>query len=89
MTDDEKRLAACYDEAGRLCRYPGRKHLRPYVLGKIAEGFETGRTYTEKEVNAIIGDCISFSDVELIRRELIENRLLLRKRDGSAYWRDA
>ena len=62
--------------------------MRAIVLGKIAEGFEIGRTYTEKEVNSLIASFISFSDVELIRREMIENKLLFRIRDGSAYWKE-
>lgn len=43
---------------------------------------------SEKEVNAIISQNIAFSDVELLRRELIEAHLLSRLRDGSRYWKE-
>lgn len=81
-------LKACYDEQGLLLRYPSRKSLRPPVLARLAEAFEPNRDYTEKEVNAIISRSIAFSDVELLRRELIEAHLLSRLRDGSRYWRE-
>lgn len=41
----------------------------------------------EKEVNEIIKQCISFTDVELIRREMYELKYLDRLKDGSAYWK--
>ena len=44
--------------------------------------------YTEKEVNAIIKQNISFSDIELVRREMFQLKLIGRLRDGSAYWRE-
>lgn len=56
------------------------------MLRKIAERFEPGRKYTEKEVNAVIQDAILFSDHELIRREMFMYHILDRLRDGSAYW---
>ena len=76
-----------YDENGKLISYPAKKSLREPVLSVIAEKFECDHLYTEKEVNEIIKANIAFSDVELIRRELIEHRLLGRRGDGSAYWR--
>lgn len=67
-------LENCYDENGLLLRYPGKKILRGPVLTKLAGCFDQARTYTEKEVNQIILNNIAFSDVELIRRELIEGQ---------------
>ena len=89
MDNSEKeRLKGCYDEQGLLLRYPSKKSLRPLVLARLAQHFEPNRNYTEKEVNAIIAQTIAFSDVELLRRELIEARLLNRLRDGSRYWKE-
>lgn len=51
--------------------------------------FEAGRQYTENEVNAIIKQNIAFSDIELIRREMFQLKLIGRLRDGSAYWRES
>ena len=55
------------------------------ILKYIADQFEHDRTYTEKEVNAIIGALNE--DISGLRRYLISMRYLDRKRDGSAYWR--
>lgn len=85
---DEKRLSVFYDSEGRLVQYPRKKPLRIMVLTKIADCFEKGRKYTEKEVNEIIRQNISFSDIELIRREMFDLKLIGRLRDGSEYWRE-
>ena len=44
------------------------------------------RKYTEKEINEIIRSHIAFSDIELIRREMFQYKLIGRLRDGSEYW---
>lgn len=83
-----KKVNNYYDTGGKLTQYPSKKPLRILALIKIAEKFDQGRNYTEKEVNQIILDSITFGDVELIRRELFEYKFLGRRRDGSAYWQD-
>lgn len=81
-----EKLNRHYMEEGRLTQYPQKRPMRILALARIAERFDTGRQYTEKEVNEIIKAAIAFNDVELIRRELFEYRVLGRHRDGSAYW---
>ena len=76
-----------FDETGRLKQYPSRKPVRELVLRRIAQRFASGRDYSEKEVNQIIREQIVFSDIEMIRRELIEHGILSRERDGSRYWK--
>ena len=44
------------------------------------------RKYTDKEIHAIIRQNIAFTDIELIRREMFQYRLIGRLRDGSEYW---
>lgn len=83
-----KKLAFYYDEEGLLIQYPTKRPLRQIVLARIAEQFEMDTDYTEKEVNEIIKSQITFSDVELIRRELFQERFLNRLRDGSRYWKE-
>ena len=63
--------------------------MRIISLEKIAECFGKDKKYTEKEGNEIIKQNISFSDVEPIRREMFQLRLLGRLRDGSEYWRES
>jgi hypothetical protein len=55
------------------------------ILNYLISAFETGRNYTEKEVNIIIQ---RFNDdVAGLRRDLVDAGLLARERDGSKYWR--
>lgn len=84
----QKKLLSYYDLEGRLTQYPSKKPMRLIALTKIAACFEKDRTYSEKEVNEIIRQNISFSDVELIRREMFQQKLIGRLRDGSEYWRE-
>lgn len=80
------KLQQHYMEEGKLVQYPQKKPMRILALARIAERFEPGRLYTEKEVNEIIKNAIAFNDVEMVRRELFEYKFLGRHRDGSAYW---
>ena len=84
-----KKMANYYDSQGRLSQYPTKRPMRVIALTKIADCFEFERKYTEKEVNAIIKQNISFSDVELVRREMFQLKLIGRLKDGSAYWRES
>lgn len=82
----DSKVKQYFDEGGKLKQYPSKRPLRQLVLAKIAEDFEAGRKYTEKEVNEIIRRNIAFSDHELIRRELFQYRFIGRLRNGSEYW---
>jgi len=82
-------LNAYMDEAGRIHNWPTKKRKlhQQLILEYLAGKFEMGRQYSEKEVNAILNQYHTFEDWALLRRELIERRLLSRSKDGSAYWR--
>jgi len=84
----QKKLISYYDIEGRLKQYPSKKSLRLIALSKIVACFEKNRKYSEKEVNEIIRQNISFSDVEVIRREMFQHKLIGRLRDGSEYWKE-
>jgi len=81
-----KKLGNYYDSNGKLIQYPSKRPLRIMALIKITEQMEANRKYTEKEVNEIIRLHIAFSDIELIRREMYQYKLIGRLRDGSEYW---
>ena len=87
MKDYSKTAGNYFDETGRLKQYPAKKPVREIVLQRFADLFEHGRNYSEKEVNQIIREQIAFSDIELIRRELIDHAFLNRERDGTRYWK--
>lgn len=86
-TTYQKKLAYSYDWEGRLTQLPAKQPIRVLALQKIANCLAPGRNYTEKEINTIIRQNISFSDIELVRREMFQLQLIGRLRDGSAYWR--
>ncbi len=91
MEFDEATIAKAaryYDENGLLKQYPSKQPLRQLALYRIAEKFEAGKDYTQKEVTEIIRNCISFPDAETIRRELIDYKFMGRERDGSRYWKE-
>lgn len=76
------------DEQGRVTALPQKQAKRAAVLEYLAQKFEFDNDYTEKEVNEICLAWHTFNDYFLIRRSLIEARLLLRMPDGSRYWRN-
>ena len=88
ISEYSKKMRNYYDSEGKLIQYPTKKPLRMIALVRIAECFENGKKYSEKEVNEIIRQNISFSDIELIRREMFDLKLIGRLRDGSEYWRE-
>lgn len=81
-----EKLNRYYDPDGRLTQYPSKRPMRILALIRIAQKIDSARKYTEKEINQIIKDSISFGDIELIRREMFQYRLIGRLRDGSEYW---
>ena len=89
MQDYHKKLENYYDAEGKLLQYPSKRPMRIISLIKIAECFEKDKKYTEKEVNEIIKSKIAFSDVELIRREMFQYKMIGRLKDGSQYWAES
>jgi len=73
----------------KLSAIPAQRKKRIFVLERLLEEFETQRTYTEAEVNKILG--AFHSDVCTLRREFICEHMMVRK-DGiykrsSSYFR--
>ena len=81
-------IKAFLDDEGRIKQLPvpGRT-LKPVLL-YLAEKFETGRIYGEKEVNEQINKWHTFGDYFILRRLMVDYGFMARKRDGSAYWRE-
>lgn len=68
---------------GKLTTIPTQRKKRRIVLEKIVESFESGKLYSEREVNLVIADYNE--DFCTIRRELIAEQLM--NRDKTGYWR--
>lgn len=75
------------DDEGRLTKIPVKRKKKLAFLSLLAPRFETGRTYTEKEINAVINEHHTFGDPVTFRRELIEHGILSRDRAGTEYRR--
>lgn len=85
VTDPREAIKNYLDGEGRLKLWPKRKHRE--VLSYLADNFETGKQYTEKQVNEILNLHHTFGDPALLRRELFMKRFFDRIPDGSRYWR--
>lgn len=75
------------DNEGRLISWPSKRTLQLLVLDYLATKLESGRVYSEKEINALLKSWHTFGDPALLRRELYERGLLNRHKDGAEYWR--
>jgi hypothetical protein len=84
----EPELQRYLDEEGRVTRWTGKRFVSDQVLilDYLASKFETGKVYTEREVNAILNQWHTFEDWALLRRELFERGYMNREKNGSAYW---
>jgi Uncharacterized protein conserved in bacteria len=74
------------DETGKITHLSRKKILREATLRYLAGKFEVNRDYTEKEVNSICEEWHTFGDYFILRREMVDNKLLCRESNGSRYW---
>jgi DNA-binding transcriptional ArsR family regulator len=79
----EKKILKDFFEGKRLKEIPASRKKRHVVLKFLAEKFEHGRRYTEKEINTLIGE--HHADFATLRRELVGAALL--QRENAIYWR--
>jgi len=80
--DDRKMTQDAYFRDGRLLGIPSETKARKHILEKIAESFEWGRVYDEKEVNATLKTF--HDDVATLRRDMIEQNIMMR--ENGRYW---
>lgn len=76
------------DSEGRIKIWPTKKDKKLEILKYLSIKFEYDKIYSEKEVNAIINTWHTFNDYFLLRRGMVECRLLSRTRNGAKYWRE-
>jgi biotin operon repressor len=81
-TDDRKMTQDAYFKDGRLLNIPSHKKTRKFILERIAESFEWGRIYDEKEVNALLKTF--HDDAAALRRDMIEQSIMMR--ENGRYW---
>lgn len=82
-----KKVINYLEPDGRIKIWPSKRTDKVEVLKYLVRQFEYNKFYSEKEVNCIIDKNHSFNDYFLLRRELIDNKLLYRTKNGARYWR--
>ena len=75
------------NEFDEIVRWPKKASDKDMVIRYLGTKFDDLSTYTEKQVNTIISKYHIFNDIPLLRRELVSRKILLRKSDGSIYWK--
>lgn len=79
----ERKVLRDYFEGGRLKEIPSYQKKRRVILKWLANLFEWGRMYPEKEVNEILKQY--HPDFATLRRDLIGFQLM--QRENGVYWR--
>jgi hypothetical protein len=79
----EQRILATFFRNDQLVLMPTRRAKRLVVLDEVAQLFELGRTYPEKEVNDLLAPV--HPDVAALRRYLVDEQFLAR--EAGVYWR--
>ncbi|CCG09750.1 DUF2087 domain-containing protein [Pararhodospirillum photometricum] len=81
------RLRRFFDAEGRLVRWPPKEHQRVLCLWILWSRLPRGHSFTEKEMTLWLADHHTFSDPALLRRWLVDWRLMRRTPDGRDYRR--
>lgn len=87
MTDFQD-LKGYLGQDGKFDRFPGKKQKKKQaaMLQFLAQKFELGKKYSEKEVNGILNQYHSFNDPASLRRLMFGSKLINRTLDGKSYW---
>jgi hypothetical protein len=87
LSDRARKALQHFDAEGRLVRWPNKFSVQRLVLWPLWMQFDARRAYREAEVNAVLKAWHHFGDHAILRRELVNHRLLTRKSDCSEYRR--
>jgi hypothetical protein len=82
---ERKVLASFFEPAGNLKTIPMQYTKFRIVLHRLANEFQPGTVYSERQVNDILGRF--HEDTATLRRGLVDEKLLSRSRSGSEYVR--
>jgi hypothetical protein len=70
---------------GRIVRFPTARPKMRQLLDLVAQDFEPGRRYSEKQVNEVLASW--HPDVATLRRSLVDEGFMSRHGGGGRYWR--
>ena len=74
------------NEHDQIARWPKKASDKELVITFLGTKFENNHIYSEKEINRMIENHHLFEDTNLLRRELISQKLLSHHDDGIKYW---
>jgi len=80
-----KVLTAYLNADGSLKQIPSQPAKLQIILDYVVEAITPGLIYTEKEINLLMRRF--HLDTAALRRYLVDRGMLMRKNDGSQYWR--
>jgi hypothetical protein len=80
---DARRVLDGAFHEGRLVRFPTKRSHRLVVLDEVAQRFEPGRRYSERQVNANLAALNE--DTAMLRRWLVDEGFM--GRESGEYWR--
>lgn len=81
------RALRLFDGQGRLTQWPAPTRVQALCLWRFWASLRPGRDYDEPALNAALKEWHLFGDHVLLRRSLIDHRLMQRALDGSWYRR--
>ena len=85
LTEAADRVLRQFDASGRLARGPTKRALQVLVRWCLWLRFDAKRRYSEREVNEVLNAHHLFGDHCILRRELVELKLLTRTPGGAEY----
>ena len=80
-----RELRPFVDAHGRLFQWPVRQKIQRMAAAYLATRFETGREYSEREVNDLLSEWHTFGDWALLRRVLCDWGYMKRESNGTRY----
>jgi hypothetical protein len=83
VPDDDARILRRYFRGGRLTQIPAQRARKLVILDRLAQEFDVGSRYSERQVNAILRRF--HEDVASLRRFLVDEGFL--DRAAGEYWR--
>ena len=84
-TTAPRELRPFLDDQGRLTAWPARQKVQRMAATWLAQRFEPGREYSEREVNELLSDGHTFADWALLRRMLYDWSYIDRESNGTRY----
>jgi len=76
-----------FDAAGKMQRWPGKTNHQDLCLWVIWSHIPPDQRFGEREINEFIKDGHTFGDHALLRRSLVDMKMLARTPDGRLYRR--